>query len=147
MTFDAHMRIGSLSITAALLAAAVIAARPRVRPAAEAGRFMPMRVELEILEPGNRRTFEGRPPFEVGRGEGELILRDAEVSRTHARFESRNGVIYIADLHSRNGTFLNGRRVAEAIEVREGDAVDAGTTRMLVKRIEPLQISLERSWT
>ena len=97
-----------------------------------------MRVELEILEFGRPHSFEGRPPFEVGRGpELDLVLRDPEASRRHARFETRNGVVYVDDLKSRNGTFLNGRRVGEAIEVREGDAVDVGTTRMIVRAIEP----------
>ncbi len=138
MTFAAHMRIGTLEITAALLAVAVVAARPRVRAAAEIGRMLPMRVTLDVVEFQKARSYEGRPPFEVGRGrELDLVLRDPEVSRRHARFESQNGVVYVADLHSSNGTFLNGRRVAEAIEIREGDTVDAGTTRMLVKSIRP----------
>jgi FtsP/CotA-like multicopper oxidase with cupredoxin domain len=138
VTFDAQMRIGSLEISAALLAVAVVAARPRVRAAAEIGQLLPMRVELEILEFGRPHSFEGRPPFEVGRGpELDLVLRDPEASRRHARFETRNGVVYVDDLKSRNGTFLNGRRVGEAIEVREGDAVDVGTTRMIVRAIEP----------
>lgn len=138
MTFDAHMRIGSLEITAALLAVAAVAARPRVRAAAEIGRLMPMRVALSFAEVQQDRTYEGRPPFEVGRGrELDLPLRDPEVSRRHARFESRNGVIYINDLKSSNGTFLNGRRVTEAIEVREGDAVDVGTTRLRVTSVRP----------
>ena len=59
------------------------------------------------------------------------------MSRRHARFESQNGIVYVEDLHSRNGTFLNGRRVGEAIEVRDGDAVDVGTTRLLVQSIRP----------
>ena len=134
MTFDAHMRIGSLEITAALLAVAVVAARPRVRAAAEIGRLMPMAVSLEF----SGRAYDGRPPFEVGRGrELDLALHDPEVSRRHARFESRNGVVYVDDLKSRNGTFLNGRRVTEAIEVREGDAVDVGTTRLLITSVRP----------
>jgi hypothetical protein len=138
MTFDAHMRIGSLEITAALLAVAVVAARPRVRATAEIGRLQPMRVTLEVAEIRQTREYEGRPPFEVGRGrELDLALNDPEVSRRHARFESQNGIVYLDDLHSSNGTFLNGRRVTEAIEVREGDAVDAGTTRMRVKSIRP----------
>ncbi|MEO6834341.1 MAG: FHA domain-containing protein [Candidatus Tumulicola sp.] len=138
MTFDAHMRIGSLEVTAALFAVAVVAARPRVRAAAEIGRLMPMRVSLEVHDVSASRPYEGRPPFEVGRGrELDVVLRDPEVSRRHARFESRNGVVYVDDLRSRNGTFLNGRRVTEAIEVREGDAIDVGTTRMVVKSVRP----------
>ncbi len=138
MTFDAHMRIGTLEITAALLAVAVVAARPRVRAAAEIGRMQPMRVTLDVVEFQQTRSYEGRPPFEAGRGrELDLVLRDPQISRRHARFESQNGIVYVDDLHSSNGTFLNGRRVTEAIEIREGDTVDAGTTRMFVKSIRP----------
>ncbi|HEY1655214.1 MAG TPA: FHA domain-containing protein [Candidatus Tumulicola sp.] len=138
MTFEAQMRVGSLEIAAALLAVAVIAARPRVRAAAEIGRLLPMRVALDVLEFGRPRPFEGRPPFEVGRdGVLDLVLSDPEVSRRHARFESRNGVVYVDDLKSRNGSFLNGRRINEAIEVRDGDAIDVGTTRMVVRAVEP----------
>jgi pSer/pThr/pTyr-binding forkhead associated (FHA) protein len=136
VTFDAQMHIGSLEIAAALLGAAVVAVRPRVRAAAEIGRLIPMRVVLEILEPARARSYEGRPPFDVGRGrELDLVLRDPEVSRRHARFESRDGVVYVDDLKSSNGTFLNGRRVTEAIEVRTGDMVDVGTTRLLVESV------------
>lgn len=138
MTFQAQMRVGTLEITAALLVVAIVAARPRVRAAAEIGRMQPMRVALEVVEFDRRRSYEGRPPFEIGRGrELDVVLRDPEVSRRHARFESQNGVVYVEDLHSRNGTFLNGRRVGDAIEVRDGDAVDVGTTRLLVQSIRP----------
>ncbi|MGA8534065.1 MAG: FHA domain-containing protein [Candidatus Tumulicola sp.] len=138
MTFDAQLRVGSLEITAALLAVAVVAVRPRVRAAAEIGRLVPMKVTLDVVEFQQTRSYEGRSPFEVGRGrELDLVLRDAEVSRRHARFASQDGIVYLDDLHSRNGTFLNGHRVTEAIEVREGDAIDAGTTRMIVKTIRP----------
>lgn len=132
------MRIGTLEITAALLAVAAVAARPRVRAAAEIGRLLPMRVSLEVVEVGGTRAYEGRPPFEVGRGrELDLALRDPEASRRHARFESRDGVVYVNDLKSSNGTFLNGRRIEDSIEVREGDAIDVGTTRLVVKAVRP----------
>lgn len=132
------MRIGTLEITAALLAVAAVAARPRVRAAAEIGRLLPMRVSLEVVEVAGNRDYEGRPPFEVGRGrELDLVLRDPEASRRHARFESRDGVVYVNDLRSSNGTFLNGRRIDDSIEVREGDSIDVGTTRLLVKAVRP----------
>jgi hypothetical protein len=134
---EAQLRVGSLEILAALGVVAVFATRPPVRPASEAGLLVPMRVALEIFERGQTRRVEGRPPLRVGRSAGvEVSLRDPEVSRQHACFKSRNGVVFVDDLQSRNGTFLNGKRVTEAIEVREGDAVDVGTTRMLVRTVE-----------
>lgn len=131
------MRVGSVEVAAALFAVAVAAARPRVRAAAEVGRLVPMRVRLEIFEREGTRLYEGRPPFEVGRAhDADVLLRDAEVSRRHARVESRNGIVFLDDLGSRNGTFLNGKRLREALELRNGDAVDVGTTRMIVRSIE-----------
>lgn len=138
MPFDAQMRVGSAEITAALFVVALLAVRPRVRAAAEIGSMQPMRLGLSVMELGTQRAFEGRPPFDVGRArDNDLVLRDAEVSRTHARFESRNGIVYVDDLDSSNGTFLNGQRVGESIEVREGDRIDVGTTRMLVTQVAP----------
>jgi hypothetical protein len=134
----AQMRLGSLEITAALALVALLAARPRIRTAADIGALTPMHVELDIFERGARRCLRLRPPFEIGRTrEADVFLRDPEVSRHHARFESHNGLVYVEDLKSSNGTFLNGRRIDEAIEVREGDAVDVGTTRLIVTLVRP----------
>jgi hypothetical protein len=136
--FDRQMRIGSLEVTAALAAVALLAARPRVRAAAEIGSLTPMELELQILERGGERRYQGRPPLELGRAkEADVVLHDPEVSRRHARFESREGVVYVEDLGSSNGTFLNGRRVHEAIEVRRGDEIDVGTTRIAVTSVRP----------
>jgi FHA domain len=136
--FDRQMRIGTLEMTAALALVAMLAARPRIRAAADVGALTPMSVELEILERGARRTQELRAPFEVGRTrEADIVLRDPEVSRRHARFESQNTVVYVEDLKSSNGTFLNGRRITEAIEIRGGDEIDVGATRLVVRSVRP----------
>ena len=41
----------------------------------------------------------------------DIIIDDASVSRQHARIDSDNGVYYIEDLNSRNGTFLNNESI------------------------------------
>lgn len=136
--FAREMRIGSLEITGALAVVAVLAARPRVRAAAEIGKLTPMHVGLEILERGCRHPCEIRPPVEIGRSKtAGVALADPEVSRHHARLSSRDGVVYLEDLASRNGTFLNGRRVRDAIELRAGDEIDVGTTRIAVTSVQP----------
>jgi pSer/pThr/pTyr-binding forkhead associated (FHA) protein len=136
--FAAHLRVGSVEITAALAIVAVVAARPRVRATAEIGRLTPMRIDLEILQPSGNRELRAHSPFELGRASGvDVVVRDPEVSRRHARFTSSDGIVFLEDLASSNGTFLNGRRVNEPIEVRAGDAVDVGTTRILIRAVEP----------
>lgn len=136
----AHARVGSLEMVVALLAVAIIAARPRLRDAQEAGLLYPVAATLRVIEMGEERTFEGSCPLTIGRDSTvQLVLRDPETSRRHARLETQNGTVFIRDLESSNGTFLNGRRLESTIEVREGDEIDVGTTRLIVESL--------RSWT
>jgi ABC-type multidrug transport system ATPase subunit/pSer/pThr/pTyr-binding forkhead associated (FHA) protein len=53
----------------------------------------------------------------VGRtsGQNQLVINDPEVSRQHAQIEVVNGVAKLVDRGSPNGTFVNSRRVREAI--------------------------------
>lgn len=136
--FTREMRIGSLEITAALALVAVLSAQPRLRAAAEIGTLTPMQLGLDIFQRGTRSSQEMRAPGYVGRArDAGLALHDGEVSRRHARFSTHDGAVFIEDCKSRNGTFLNGRRITDAIEVREGDQIDVGTTRIVVKSVRP----------
>jgi len=135
--FDSAMRLGSLEITAALVVVALLAARPRFRAAVEVGILTPMQVGLEVYERGAQRSVQARAPFEIGRSkQSGISLHDSEVSRRHAHLAAHDGTLFVEDLGSKNGTFLNGRRVTESIEVREGDAIDVGTTRLVVKSLQ-----------
>ena len=56
------------------------------------------------------------------------------VSRTHMRLVRRGNLLYIADLESRNGTWLNGKRLADKNErlLRDGDTVLLGKLQIVV---------------
>lgn len=60
--------------------------------------------------------------------EVDLVLKDASVSRIHARITSVEGDIYLEDLNSTNGTFQNGLRMQpyEKKKLEEGDEVRFG---------------------
>ncbi len=135
MTFVAQMRLGSLEILSVLAAFVLFAGRVRVHPPEDCGGIGPVRIELEVRWGAQARSVEGLCPMVVGRSnQADLILSDPEVSRRHARFECEKDVVYIADLHSSNGTFLNGERISESIEVLPGDVIDVGTTRLTFVR-------------
>ena len=69
---------------------------------------------LVVLEPsgGRSRVALDPLPFSIGRQSGShLVLRDARISRAHARILAEGGEYFIEDLDSRNGVFVNGDRV------------------------------------
>ena len=53
----------------------------------------------------------------------DIVLESAAVSRQHARILAADGKFYLEDLHSRNGTFLNGRPVLQRQLLDESDEV------------------------
>ncbi len=53
----------------------------------------------------------------------DLVLPDEVVSRNHARLRSREDGISIEDLGSRNGTFVNGKRITEPTKLNDGDYI------------------------
>jgi pSer/pThr/pTyr-binding forkhead associated (FHA) protein len=48
---------------------------------------------------------------------------DLRISRIHAAFRRRGRAVYIEDLGSSTGTFVNGQAVTAARELRTGDIV------------------------
>ena len=52
----------------------------------------------------------------------------------HARVVERDGQLYLEDLGSTNGTFLNGKQVANTERLRKGDRVQVGQTVLRAER-------------
>ncbi len=85
--------------------------------------------ELKILSgPGAGNTVKlvggsatiGREP------ECDLQVLDSEVSRLHAKVTVRDGVAAIDDLHSSNGTYVDGDRILERTTLAPGDRIQIG---------------------
>jgi pSer/pThr/pTyr-binding forkhead associated (FHA) protein len=64
----------------------------------------------------------------IGREGCDVNLADPEVSRRHAAIRGDAGAHAIEDLGSRNGTWVNDRRIEEPTVLREGDVVRLGNT-------------------
>ena len=92
------------------------------------------RALLRITEPDGRQrsvALDGRT-MRIGRAaDCEIALDDPQVSRQHARLQSRNGVLLLADVGSTNGTRVNGQRIRE-VALGVGDRIEVGGTELLV---------------
>jgi pSer/pThr/pTyr-binding forkhead associated (FHA) protein len=65
----------------------------------------------------------------IGRGaDCQLILEDDYVSTRHARVVSTPDGIYIEDLGSTNGSYVNGKRITAPTTITMADTVRIGKT-------------------
>jgi DNA-binding winged helix-turn-helix (wHTH) protein len=68
----------------------------------------------------------------IGRAPDVLItIPSSKVSRRHARIVVSEDRVVLEDLASRNGTYVGGRRIDSAIELRSGDRIGIGSAQLI----------------
>lgn len=78
----------------------------------------------------------GPDPVLIGRDpQNDLVLDDRRVSRKHAEVRLRLGRYTLYDLQSTNGTYVNGRRVAERV-LDDGDKISIGGLEIVFRSAE-----------
>ncbi len=73
-------------------------------------------------------------PCTLGRKDADIIINDSLMSKQHISIQALNGKIMLMDLHSTNGTFLNGVRIKEHL-LTEGDILLVGGTKLKIDRL------------
>ena len=74
----------------------------------------------------------------VGRHQSaDIVLQAAEISRKHAAFLLKEQALWVQDLNSSNGTFINDVRVEQEGLLKEGDIVQFASFKFSV--LEPAQ--------
>jgi pSer/pThr/pTyr-binding forkhead associated (FHA) protein len=85
------------------------------------------------------QDFEGRTTYislkdgeySIGRDEANAIcLSDRNVSRQHARIQSKGGHVWLENVHATYGTRLNNLLIRERIEVQPGDVLEVGDYKL-----------------
>ena len=80
------------------------------------------------IAPGT--SFSLNPQTTIGRGPTNTIqISETFVSAEHTRMWFRNGVWYVQDAGSVNGTFLNNQPARDALAARFGDIIQIGFIR------------------
>jgi len=87
-----------------------------------------------ISGPDSGRIFEiDKPRLVIGRANADIVVADIQCSRQHAAIEVMDEHIFVVDLNSTNGTYVNDQRVNRA-ELDNRTEFEIGTTTLMLIR-------------
>ncbi len=95
-----------------------------------------MKVKLVCQDPlaSPREITLDRFPIEIGRGTSAGVrIDDRWISRRHCELQDISGRIWVRDLGSRHGTFVNGQPVAEPTQLLPGDELCVGLSHFVAQ--------------
>lgn len=73
----------------------------------------------------------------VGReSNSDIVIDEDFASGCHCEILREKGLFFIRDLDSRNGTFINGRRIKEKTRLHRGEKIQIGDTRITIKGLK-----------
>lgn len=98
----------------------------------------PAPVVLRVLEPAEHRgrNYEVADELTLGRSPACVVVleNDTFASSVHARVFRQDGDVFVEDLGSTNGTYVNGERLAAPTQLKRGDHLKVGSTVLEVRR-------------
>src|SRR5437764_12084979 len=82
---------------------------------------------LKIHTIDGERTVELKTLTTIGRlTSNGVVVRGSAVSKEHCTIEQRGDEFLLRDLNSRNGTFVNGVKLARDVVIKAGDVILLG---------------------
>ena len=93
-----------------------------------------MNVDFTVFKDGQPlKTISVGLPVVIGRGtDSTLTIKHPLLSRRHCEIYEEGGQVYIKDLASLNGTFINKARVETALPISNGSQLKLGSVEMQV---------------
>lgn len=90
----------------------------------------PRSITLKNRKSGERFSFVLRHDLVLGRlappSDLQITKKDMYISGKHVRFENMNHEVYVNDLNSKNGTWINGKLISSRTRLRQGDVLKLG---------------------
>jgi pSer/pThr/pTyr-binding forkhead associated (FHA) protein len=113
--------------------------RAAARPAARPKESRPRRqLYLKVVQPDAHagRTYDLDDELTIGRspGCGVAMPEDIYTSTLHARLFRRNDQLWVEDLGSTNGTFVNSEQIKQSVRLSKSDLLQIGSTVFEVSR-------------
>jgi ABC-type multidrug transport system ATPase subunit len=105
-------------------------------------------LEFQDMASGTRRIQITNDATRLGREPGldvVIAATAADVSRRHAEIRRQQGVYLLVDLGSFNGTFLNGRRIANGEVLHDDDVIQLGPSGPSLRFRSPANPDAQRT--
>ena len=102
-------------------------------------------IKLTITEKGGepRALSFDQDEVSIGRVQGnDIVLPKGNISKRHSKLSLSDGRMTVSDAKSTNGTYVNGRKIAEPTPVRPGDKIFVGDFLIV---IDPAAAAAETS--
>jgi pSer/pThr/pTyr-binding forkhead associated (FHA) protein len=85
-----------------------------------------------LTDPTGRNHLLHDDVTRIGRAvENEIVVSSKRISREHARIRRDGWRVMLEDMGSTNGTFLNGQRILEPEQLRDGDQIKVGDVQFV----------------
>ncbi len=93
----------------------------------------PVLVEWQEDNTPGRRWILETDDVTIGRDDpSDLVIHMDQISRRHLRIHRSEEYYFVADLDSKNGTWVNGERVTADIRVKDGDEINVALVVKLI---------------
>lgn len=107
---------------------------------------MSVKVSLLLYEPGREprtvvKDVNNGEKLLLGRGQNvQVWINDKNISREHCQITCDKDTLFVEDLASRNGTYINGEKITSRIAMTEGDEIRLASSSLV-------KISLQKKAT
>ena len=112
--------------------------RGRIRTSTSSDQSGPDVLHLRVIEPREQRgrQFDLVGDLTLGRSSACTVVLEGDTfaSSVHARIFHDDDDLWLEDLGSKNGTYINDERIAEPVRVRRGDRLKVGATIFETRR-------------
>lgn len=82
-----------------------------------------------------RKTIIGRNPDKKG-DQDVVALNHPQLSKSHAQISMKDGNVWLKDLESRTGTFVNGQKIKRPVQIKKDDSIGMGPYSMPLNQSE-----------
>lgn len=100
--------------------------------ASQGGKYLKLINKRETLSFNIKEYYPLGKYTTIGRSNNnKIIIKDPYISKNHLKIVEDEGMFFLEDLNSANGTYLNGERILDVVRLKNGDRIKIGQVEFL----------------